>query len=251
MTNDPRRSGFRRWPARAALLALVLIFLTIPEVQAIKRMPPLEARGYPEAVLITARKADKFGVCSGALVASNVVLTAAHCVEPYDAWEVLAPYAKAGPAGALVRRAVVHPGHKPGEYENDLALLILEKDIDIGAKFPRLQGGELLPLGTKLEVVGRVSERGLARDRLFRSPVVTLVGERSNIHVYGGNPPVVEKGDSGGPVYTAEGEKVLVAVVSGFVEFSSAPVPTDVYAPLNRRQREWITEAIEQAKRPR
>jgi hypothetical protein len=233
------------------LLALPIgAFCFSPPAPAIKRQPPVEAKDYPEAVLITSRntKTGKAGFCSGCLVAGNVVLTAAHCVEGFDAWDITAPYAKDGPARAKARKGVVNPGHQQGRYENDLALLVLDGEIEIGGKFPTIYGGELLGLGNKLVVVGRVDNGTPTRDRLFRSEVVTIVEDRDNVNVYGGNPPIVQKGDSGGPVYTAERMRVLVAVVSGFIEFSSAPVPTDVFAPLNRRHRQWILGVIEEAK---
>lgn len=216
-----------------------------PEARAIKQKRSQEVGDHPEVVLIAARnsRTRRGGLCSGTLIASHAVLTVAHGVVPFDTLAVTAPYVKGGPVRSAVKAVHIHPHYKDEPLENDLAVLILREPIPVGRKCPGLHAGGLLPLETKLLVVGRVNNGRISRARLFRTGV-TLVAFRGNTNVYGGNPQVVEEGDSGGPVFVQGKEREIVALVSGNIAASRANVPTDVYTPISRRQREWILRQI-------
>lgn len=226
-----------------SLLTVSLISLLVggPEAQAIRRRPSLEARDHPESVLILARNSRErkpvFGLGSGALIAPRAVLTAAHCVVDFDTFEVTAPYAK--PQAARVQSARAHPDYKPGVNERDFAVLVLAEPIDTGKKLPTLYDGALLPIDAKLIVVGRVQNGRLSMNQLFLTEV-SLVGDRYNNNVYGGNPPCSEHGDSGGPIFKAGKETEIVAIVSAELGETRANVATDIYAPITREIREWI-----------
>jgi hypothetical protein len=240
------RFGFQGQHAVALVAALVgLLSFCVTEGQAIKPGPSQDASAYPEAVLIMARNThhQRTGSSSGALIAPRVVLTAAHCVEGFDTWEVRAPYAKHGPVTAASRTARVYPRTKESGFESDLAVLILEREIDLGGKYPRLHGGDLYPIGTKLVVLGSTRKGVPSQSKLYQAPV-TLVAFPDNIRVYGGNPQVVERGDSGGPVYVADKDHEIAAVVSGHIGFSQRYVATDLYVPLNAKNRDWLLRQI-------
>jgi hypothetical protein len=234
----------RRWQKWVSL-ALAIGFAGLGEALAVKQKPSREATDYPEAVLITARnsKTRKEGYCSGALIASRVVLTAAHCLEDFDSWTVTAPYAKGGPATSTSRTARVHPDHQRGSFENDVGLLILDEPIALEGKFPTLHGGDPYALETPLVAIGRVDNGKVSHAKLFRAPV-SVVAFPDNIHVYGGNPQVVEKGDSGGPVFVSGKRREIAGVVSGHTEFNRRSVATDLYIPISGKSKEWIVKQM-------
>jgi hypothetical protein len=239
-------SVLKQWRV-AALLAFLLglLFSRLTQVQAIKPEVSRDAGDYPEAVLISARNThnQRTGRASGALVAPRVVLTAAHCVAGFDSWEVRAPYTKPTPATAVSKTAKVYPKNKEGAFENDLAVLLLETGIDLGGKYPTLHGGDLFPIGTKLVVLGSTHNGPPSQTKLYQMPVA-LVSFPDNINVYGGNPQVVERGDSGGPVYVADKDHEIAAVVSGHIGLSQRFVATDLYVPLHGKNREWVLQQI-------
>ncbi len=237
-----------RFTMLARRLAVVFaVLLADPgAVFAIKATPSHEALDHPAAVLVNGLHSGTNKACSasGVLIAPTVVLTAAHCVHGFDTFEVIAPYGKK----RLTQRAVtkvahVHPRFHPGDIEDDLAVLMLKEPLQIGRDAPPLHDGNLLPLETKLVVVGRVKNGNVSPAQLFEAPV-TLVSFPSNTNLYGGFPQTVEKGDSGGPVFLAGKNATLVGIVSGILEFSRGNVSTDTYVPISQKNREWLHQYI-------
>jgi secreted trypsin-like serine protease len=226
-------------------LALTGFFAAQPPAYAIKKKASLEAEDHPEVVLITARHARTHETCrcAGVLLSERAVLTVAHGVDGFDRWEVSAPYAKNGTSKAGVKTARVYPGYKPGTPDNDLALLILDEPIDIAAKFPTLHEGNLLPIETKLLVVGRVDNGSLSHAQLFKASTA-LVPFPGNTTLYGGHPQIVEEGDSGGPVFTTENDHEIVGIVSGYLGLSRSNVRTDVYIPISSKNKSWILRQV-------
>jgi len=200
-------------------------------------------------VLIVARGAHPARAClsCGVLVSSTAVLTVAHGVAGFETWEVTAPYARGETKKAAGKLLRVHPNYRPNGPENypeyDLAVLILDGPIDIGANLPTLPGNEMHPINTPLLVVGR-SGLGQASGQKMFGAYVTLVAVPNNINLYGGHPSVCRPGDSGGPVYLTQNKHQLVAVVAQHRGFSRANVPTDIFVPLSGRTRNWIAEQL-------
>lgn len=177
---------------------------------------------------------DGKGFCTGALIAPNLVLTAAHCLwdkktgERLEAGriEFLAGW-RNGRAAAYrnVRRAVAHPGYVFDSSDSfdgvqfDLALL----ELDTPIRLPSIKPYETGHHPRKGEAVGVVS---YARDRA-EAPSLQEV-----CHVLGHQPGVmvlscdVDFGSSGAPVFSmaAGSAPRVVSVVAAKAEMSGEKV---------------------------
>lgn len=200
---------------------------------------------HPEVVLITARhsQSPRTGFCSGVLLSPTTVLTVAHGVAGCDQWEVTAPYARHGAGKAAGKELRTHPAYKPGNSEHDLAVLTLDHVLDIGSTFPTLPDRKLYPIDTPLLVVGRTNKGKPSEKQLFEA-TSTLVAIRGENNLYGGVSQLTEPGDSGGPVYLARQERVLIALVEGALDASRANVPTDIFIPLGGSNRSWLLRQV-------
>ncbi|WP_434384561.1 S1 family peptidase [Melittangium boletus] len=166
-------------------------------------------------------------LCSGALVAPDVVLTAAHCLEvfgPGGAYEVFLGERlpeDSGAQGRFVRvaRAVRHPAYVPATHAWDVALLRLASPVDVPPLALAAPEDEGLMPGGLARVVGFGATKdptlagGTRRQGDLRVTQVDAASFRA-----GPAPAMSCVGDSGGPVLArdARGQEVLVGItVSG------------------------------------
>lgn len=187
--------------------------------------------GDPAVVAVNTLDVDcqRAGVpaCTGALVAPDVVLTAAHCVGelPPEAFGVLVgPTADPGRGelgegleGAFFRVAAVrmHPGFDATTLANDVALLRLEGEAPgAPARRPGAPLDDEALAGTAARVVGfGLADEGPAFAK--REGEVRLSDVGALEVIYEGAPAMTCAGDSGGPVFAMiGGEELLVAVTS-------------------------------------
>lgn len=159
--------------------------------------------------------------CSGALIANDLVLTAAHCV--YDRQgnprKVDTLTFKAGLrdgnaiAESAIARAVAHPGYTPGSWNwnsvrHDVALLELATSIPSGVASPFRTDGAV-QAGRKVSVVSFAAGR---EEALSRQRTCGVLGRYRDLMAFDCD---VYFGSSGAPVfYQDHGPPRIVSIVS-------------------------------------
>ena len=156
--------------------------------------------------------------CSGSLVAPNIVLTAAHCLDPSVAGPVNVIYFgenEAAPARSVgVERCERHPEYELIDQEpvtqalNDVGLCVLTEDIDDVPPIPILFGCEVdqLVVDAPITIVGFGATSGGNDDPIvgggtkrFGSQTVEMINADVNDLLMVGPESAVCFGDSGGP----------------------------------------------------
>lgn len=170
---------------------------------------------YPEAVLVDMKRRGRVvAVCSGALIAPAVVLTAGHCVAGFDGWEIHAPYAsgqRATSSAAATQYTSDESTVNPEQH--DLGLVFLDAPIDLD-DYPTL-ASEPLADGSSVVNIGRIRDGVRSDSNLYFGQPSTVSGAA---HL--GYPfdyvadEIIQSGDSGGPVME-RGTHTIVAVNSG------------------------------------
>jgi len=183
---------------------------------------------YPECVAVGSPNS---WCCSGTLIAPNVVITAGYCARECAARVFVGSRVKDRGQEYQVRKVIVHPGHDPVEVKNDLAVLVLDKDVP-NFRLPRLAPKPLIDGAGVLRVIGfglNTEGGGFGVKRLADIPVVTSTCEKPEDQArYGGHAQLemvakdpmglrdANNGDGGGPAYVRDnqGAWLLAAMTS-------------------------------------
>jgi hypothetical protein len=175
------------------------------------------ASDYKEAALVSMTRGGATYMCSGAVIAPRVVLTAGHCVAGMDSWTVMAPFvafkkvAGTGEAFDYVDdgSSSVHAG------QHDIGLIYLDEPIVLD-EYPVL-ADQPLPDGSTVVNIGRIQDGKLSSSALFVSKPLALLSAAPfgyPFHYVAQN--MIEHGDSGGPVEVpGTSPHLIVAVNSG------------------------------------
>lgn len=168
------------------------------------------AAAYTEAALING---DGF-ICSGAVIAPRVVLTAGHCTHG-TRFDVVVPATRGRATASQLWTEYENVGQFVNPSSLDIGVLILDTPIDLPA-YPPLSD-EAVDDGTLAVNVGRINNGQASNSSLFFGREVMLSnGERTGAPFAYRSEGVIQSGDSGGPVYVGAGKsRKIVAVNSG------------------------------------
>ena len=183
---------------------------------------------------------DRTGFCTGALVASDLVLTAAHCLFDAATGEPLDPrdmtFRAALRDGEAVaerrgRRAVVHPGYDyvspdaMARIAHDVALLQLAEPIPVGAADP-FRTDALSLDGGQVSVVSYARGRAEA---LSRQAACRVLGMQDGLVAFDCDATF---GASGSPVFQVkDGRMRIVSVISSVAESAEGRISFGMELP--------------------
>jgi secreted trypsin-like serine protease len=177
--------------------------------------------GLPQVVAITPRRvrcsSDSTVLCSGTLIARDAVLSAAHCfasMRPGLAYEVVIGSAVT-PAAARVSviEVVTHPRFDEVTRANDVAILWLANPVEEISPLSLPEPTSSEPaLGERVELAGfGATSAGAVPDGAKRVGVGRVATVEAGVVDVDPDPAVSCVGDSGGPLFGADGELVGVA----------------------------------------
>ncbi|MFY1826241.1 S1 family peptidase [Myxococcus fulvus] len=182
-------------------------------------------------------------LCSGVVIAPDVVLTAAHCLGlfgPEGAHEVflgreLMPSPSDEGRFVRVARAVIHPSYEPKTHAYDVALLRLASPVHVPPA--QLPSGNVIPrAGELVRAVGYGDTKDVEEPAgQRRQGTLRVTGVEPASFRAGASPGMSCVGDSGGPVLARDdtGRDVLVGItVSGDVACREEAVNVRVDALL-------------------
>ncbi len=177
-------------------------------------------------------------LCTGTLIAPNVVLTAAHCVAALPAADLQVLFGSdvASGTGTLIAvdRTIVHPDY--AAPANDIGVVVLAQPAPaippVAVRTSELSAADV---GTPVRIVGfGADELGAVDIKRTGTASITTVNARD--FVIGAAPAMSCEGDSGGPVFITRNAIEELAGITSFgdaqCKVSGTNTRVDAYAPF-------------------
>jgi len=245
-----------RFKGRGALFAgLVAALLAEGPAAAVVGPSDSGARFADRLVMVVSRRGDEQANCTGVVLKPQVVLTAAHCLRSARDTAIFYRDGEDRPVFKPVQAIAIHPDYHADAIAKrvvsiDLALVETETPLDPRFAAPPLADGDGPAVGdeTILAGFGDGREGAPTTAGVLRSARLKVRAPRSTILLWAedGNRAGAGAcvGDSGGPLFLADGETVaaIVAWTSGPERGKHCGSLTQ--GPLIAPQREWIDATL-------
>jgi hypothetical protein len=229
------------------MAAAALVALTLPALAVVG--PARDGDGYSDrVVMVLALRGGRQSVCSGVALGPRLVLTAAHCLE--SAADTLVAIRRDGRTAPVGVAAVArHPRYDPNAPRDrrisiDLGLVETTTPLD-GFKFAEI-APDRPTLGEPVTVAGFgvTREGGPPSDGHIRAADLVVAAPLSHVTLWARDPATSGlgacHGDSGGPIYAADGRVAAVVAWTNGVKGHGCGAITQ--GPLLAPERAWIDE---------
>jgi secreted trypsin-like serine protease len=244
---------------RTVAAALLVVLVLSPAVAMVGGAAPADGVAGRALVMVAGSRGN---LCTGTALASDLVLTAAHCVAPVATYSIA--LAKGGSAMAI-RTIVVHPRYEPQAYAlsratADVALLKLAAPLPGGIAAAAIdRGGNAVAVGDNFVVAGFgvTAAGGDAGVGVARIAALVATGQPGSLQIRLFDPATKGErpglgactGDSGAPVFRDLGGQNLGGrlAVMGVVSWSTGPKNSEGCGGLTgvtplARYRDWIVQ---------
>jgi len=194
-------------------------------------------------------KGDDLKICTGTPIASDVILTAAHCTHGYATGEIAIVFHtgiscgsgfKSSTHSVGVRDIIVHEGYNKNELgSNDVSLIRIKSTIPSGYEVSELYTGD--KAGDKVTLLGygltsdKSGDSGVLR-KVFKSKSQTFVQSHVMAITQNDNKGICQ-GDSGGPVFFEVDGRMQVAGVNSLTYGGCHKASIAMYVPYFK---DWI-----------
>ena len=214
--------------SRFCILLAVLLLLPRGAFAMVGGAPAVDAGAYRSEIMILSGRGN---LCTGILLKPDLVLTAAHCIEPGLAYKFYELDAERKPVFFDAAKPVVHPQYSKAAFDGNRAtpdLALIKAVARLPARYlpatlspPRAR----VAVGERFAVVGfgvTASQGGRGSAVLRRADLIAT-GQPGNLQLRLFDPATKGEtpglgactGDSGGPAYEErDGQRLLYGVVS-------------------------------------
>ena len=201
-------------------------------------------------VMVLQRGVDRAGFCTGVVVAPQAVLTAAHCITAIKDMRIHYRDDSGKPVLLEVRAVATHPGYRADAIAKrivsiDLALVETQTPLEPRFSPAPLDDSGTVAVGQSLRIVGYgVGREGQgASAGVLRSAPLQVRAPLSAVLLWAEDPNGAGAGgctgDSGGPILSGDGAKVL-AITTWSAGTGGKRCGAVTQGPLLAPQRGWI-----------